>query len=102
MFDKLADRARETFFLEPQIYLNSNSELLIENCRRIEEYNEISMQLISGKLCIRIWGSDLRAYDFRANGLIVRGNIQKVEFIERSSRHDRDSDPQPDPDKRQR
>ncbi|MBQ3884919.1 MAG: YabP/YqfC family sporulation protein [Ruminococcus sp.] len=83
MFDKIADRARESFFLEPQIYFDCDRQLLIENCRRIEEYNEIFMKLISGKLCIQIWGSDLKAYDFRGNGLIVRGKIAKVEFIER-------------------
>ena len=49
------------------------------------------MQLVSGKLCIQIWGSDLRAYDFKANGLIVRGKISKVEFIERSGRKNEES-----------
>lgn len=91
LFNKFADKARDTFYLNPQIYFDCNNELLIENCSRIEEYNEVFMQLVSGKLCIQIWGSNLRAYDFKANGLIVRGKISKVEFIERSGRKNEES-----------
>lgn len=97
MFDKFADKARDTFYLNPQIYFDCNNELLIENCSRIEEYNEVFMQLVSGKLCIQIWGNDLRAYDFKANGLIVRGKISKVEFIERRRKNE-ESDERKDED----
>ncbi len=88
MFDKLTDRALDAFYLTPQIHFDCDREMVIENCRRIEEYNEVFMQLVSGKLCIQIWGSGLRAYDFRTHGLIVRGKIERVEFIERSARRD--------------
>ncbi|MBR3282775.1 MAG: YabP/YqfC family sporulation protein [Ruminococcus sp.] len=87
MFESLADMARDSFYLEPQIYFDCNNEMLIENCRKIEEYNEIFMQISSGRLCIRIWGEGLSASDFRAGGLIIRGKISKVEFSERSRNH---------------
>ena len=44
------------------------------------------MRLISGDLCIQIWGSNLKAYDFKTKGLIVRGKITQIEFIERKSK----------------
>jgi len=100
MFDRIADLARDTFYLEPQIYFDCNRELLIENCRKIEEYNEIFMQLLSGRLCIRIWGTDLSASDFRANGLIIHGRISKVEFIERSGHNGKASDTEQNKDMR--
>lgn len=85
MFKKIADKALETFYLTPLIHMNNNKEMLIENCRRIEEYSEIFMRLISGNLCINIWGSNLRAYDFHKDGLLINGKISHVEFIERNS-----------------
>lgn len=72
--------------MNPGIHMESNRELLIENCRRIEEYNEVFMKLISGRLCIQIWGTDLKAYDFKTRGLIVKGRITQIEFIERNGR----------------
>lgn len=86
MFDRIADKTREVLYMNPGIHIESNRELLIENCRRIEEYNEVFMRLISGGLCIQIWGSGLKAYDFKTKGLIVRGRISQIEFIERNGR----------------
>lgn len=86
VFGKFSDKTRDLLYLNPGIHIESNKELLIENCRRIEEYNEIYMRLIAGSLCIQIWGSGLKAYDFKTKGLIVRGKISQIEFIERSGK----------------
>ena len=86
MFDKLSEKARESLFLDSGIHIEGNREVLIENCRRIEEYNDVFVRIVSGKLCIQIWGDALRAFDFKTCGLIVRGRISRIEFIERSSR----------------
>lgn len=72
--------------MNPGIHMESNRELLIENCRRIEEYNEVFMRLVSGRLCIQIWGTNLKAYDFKTKGLIIKGRISQIEFIERNGR----------------
>lgn len=92
MFDRITDRARELLYMDPGMILNGNRELIIENCRRIEEYNEVFMQLVSGRLCIQIWGSGLRAYDYRTGGLLVRGRIERIELNERSGRNNERSD----------
>lgn len=86
MFNKITDKTRELLYMNPGMHIESNKEILIENCRRIEEYNEVFMRLISGGLCIQIWGSDLKAYDFKTKGLIIRGKISQIEFIERNDR----------------
>ncbi len=84
MFGKISDKTRELLYLNPGMHIESNKELVIENCRRIEEYNEVFMRLIAGNLCIHIWGNGLKAYDYRTKGLVVRGKISQIEFIERS------------------
>lgn len=102
MFNRIKEKGLDTFYLNPQIYFDCNHELLIENCKRIEEYNEIFMRLVSGGLYIQIWGNGLRAYDFKAKGLIVRGKISRVEFIERGSNADEKQHSRKNPDQSQR
>ena len=85
MFRKITDKALETFYLTPLIHMNGNKELLIENCKRIEEYSEVFMRVISGGLYIYVWGDSLRAYDFNKNGLMISGKISQIEFAERKS-----------------
>ena len=65
MFDKWNEKVRGMLYLDSGLILDSNKEMIVENCRRIEEYNEVFMQLLSGDLCVQIWGSGLRAYDYR-------------------------------------
>ena len=85
MFRKITDKTLETFYLTPLIHMDGNKEILIENCKRIEEYSEIFMCVISGRLCINIWGDNLRAYDFNKSGLMISGKISHIEFTERNS-----------------
>ncbi len=99
MFEWLAELTRETLYLNTSIHISGNNELIIDNCRRIEEYNEVYMRLISGGLYISIHGSDLRAFDFRTGGLVIRGSIEKIEFTERRKRHESE-DTEPDKSKR--
>ena len=88
MFEWFAELARETLYLNTSIHISGNNELIIDNCRRIEEYNEVYMRLVSGGLYISIHGNDLRAFDFRTGGLVIRGSIEKIEFTERRSLHE--------------
>ena len=88
MFEWLAELTRETLYLNTSIHISGNNELIIDSCQRIEEYNEVFMRLLSGGLYINIRGSNLRAYDFRTGGLVIRGCIENIEFTERSRRHE--------------
>ncbi|MCR4793916.1 MULTISPECIES: YabP/YqfC family sporulation protein [Ruminococcus] len=88
MFDWLAELTRDTLYLNSGIHISDNKELIIDNCRRIEEYNEVYMRLVSGRLYISIHGNGLRAFDFRTGGLVIRGYIEKIEFAERSKHNE--------------
>ena len=88
MFEKLSGRADELLSPVSGIHIESNRELVVENCRRIEECDEVFMQFISGHLRVQVWGSGLRAYDHCTGGLVIRGRIERVELAERGGRHD--------------
>ena len=88
MFEKMADR----LYLGAGMYVEGNREVSVENCRRIEECSEIFMRLVSGCLCIQIWGSGLRAFDYTGGGLVIRGQIERIELSERSVRKNEGSD----------
>ncbi|WP_173538602.1 YabP/YqfC family sporulation protein [uncultured Ruminococcus sp.] len=83
MFGLLADMAADSLWLKPQIYFDCDREMVIENCRRIEEYNEVCIRLVSGKLGINVWGSGLETDSYGSGGLVIRGRISQVEFEER-------------------
>ncbi|MDE6520159.1 MAG: YabP/YqfC family sporulation protein [Ruminococcus sp.] len=89
MFDKINGKMKETLFFETGLHIAGNREITVENCNRIEECSDVFMSLISNNLIIHIWGYDLRAFDFKTSGLIIRGKIAQVELIERSSKHEK-------------
>ena len=91
MFEKLSGRADELLSPVSGIHIESNRELVVENCRRIEECDEVFMQFISGHLRVQVWGSGLRAYDHKTGGLVIRGRISRVELAERRHRRDEES-----------
>ena len=88
MFEWLAELAREKLYLETNIHISGRNELILDSCRRIEECNEIYMRILSGNNYVNIHGCNLRAYDFRTGGLIVRGYIEKIEFEERIKKYE--------------
>ncbi len=83
MFGLLADMAADSLWLKPQIYFDCDREMVIENCRRIEEYNDVCIRLVSGRLGISVWGCGLEADGYGSGGLVIRGKISQVEFEER-------------------
>lgn len=91
MFEKISRRAEEVLSPVSGIHIESNRELIIENCRRIEECDDVFMQLISGGLRVQIWGSGLRAFDHKTGGLVIRGRITRVELAERRRLHNEES-----------
>ncbi|MBQ6945085.1 MAG: YabP/YqfC family sporulation protein [Ruminococcus sp.] len=84
MFNKLTDKFNAAFFEEAGIHIAGNREIILENCRRIEECSDVLMSLACGKLLIHIWGNDLRAFDYKTGGLVIRGKIAQIELEERS------------------
>jgi sporulation protein YqfC len=77
---RIDDKIREKFYLDSEIFISGNREIIIENCKRIEEYNEVFIRIVSGSLHINIWGDNLKAYDFRTDSLVIRGKFSRIEF----------------------
>jgi len=76
----------EVIFLtedKSSIHIAGNHEIFLENCRRIEEYNEVLIKVKTKNLCIEVWGNNLRAFDFKTDSLIIRGKISRIELIEK-------------------
>lgn len=89
MFGKASEKMREVLYLETGIHIAGNRELVLENCRRIEECSDVFMCMTAEKLTVKIWGNDLRAYDFNTGGIIIRGKITQIELEERRRRHEK-------------
>ena len=69
------------------IHIAGNYEVYIENCRRIEEYNEIFIKLRTKKMFVEVWGNDLKAFNFKTDSIIIRGKISRLEFIEKGDKN---------------
>ena len=68
------------------IHINGNHEIFLENCRRIEEYNEVFIKVRTKTLYIEVWGNNLRAFDFKTDSLIIQGKISRIDFIEKGEK----------------
>ncbi len=68
------------------IHIAGNYEVLLENCQRIEEYNEVFIKVKAKKLWVEVWGNNLRAFDFKTDSLIIRGKISRIELIEKGDK----------------
>ena len=55
-------------------------DVLVENCRRILELNDVLVRLRTGRLSIQIWGQGLTVTDLNAGGVRVSGEIRNVEL----------------------
>lgn len=85
MFERFAGLAREKLFLDSSIHISGKNEMILDSCQKIVECSEVYMRIISGGMCLNIRGSNLRAYDFRTGGLVIRGELEQIEFTERRS-----------------
>ena len=86
MFDKFTEKVNAAVFEEAGMHISGNREIILENCRRIEECSDVFMSFACGKLLVHIWGNDLRAFDYRTGGLVIRGKISQIELAERRGR----------------
>ena len=79
-------KTRELLYLQSYIRINDNTSALIENCRQIYECTEVCVRLLTGRFEIEIWGSGLTLSSFSENSVMVRGMIEQVRLVSRSSR----------------
>jgi sporulation protein YqfC len=56
----------------------------IENCKKILEYNDIYLKIMTSNLIVEIWGKDLKINNYGTDGIVVSGRIDSIEFTKRS------------------
>ena len=55
----------------------------IENCKKVVEYNDIYLKILTSNMILEVWGSELSISDYNTDGIIIRGKISSVEFMKR-------------------
>ncbi len=70
-------------YLETYLHLRGNHELQVENCMKILEYNDVLVRLQTRDMTLKIWGTQLRVFDYNDSSVIVRGTISAVELQEK-------------------
>ncbi len=73
-------RGKEFISLNSQIQITGNSQVLVDGCKKILEYNDIFVKVQTAELIVQIWGSELSVNDFGSDVIYVHGNIQSVEL----------------------
>ena len=68
------------------VTIDGDSEVLIENCRRLVECSEIKCSVISAGFLVEVWGSGLSASSYANGSASICGRIQSVNVARRSSR----------------
>lgn len=82
MSRKIIKKGKRLVYTDSQIQITGNHEVLIENCKKILEYNDIFIKVKTWDLTVQVWGSGLKVNDFGSNGVYVYGKIQSVELAE--------------------
>jgi sporulation protein YqfC len=62
------------------IYLQGNTSMVVENCQKVVEYNDIYISLKAKGLKVYVWGKNLRMDSFGVDKVRIVGDIQSVEF----------------------
>lgn len=66
--------------LEPQLQITGNSELYIEGCKAILEYDDMMVKLVVGKKELLITGKDLSVSGYTESSITVKGAFQTLEW----------------------
>lgn len=79
-------RAGEYRPVRSLITISGDSEVMIENCRRILECSDIKCSVISAGYLVEVWGMGLTASSFANGSAGVSGRVQSIS-IERRGRN---------------
>lgn len=79
--NKLKSYLRKKFYLDTTVSINDNREVIVENCNKILEYNDIFIKISTSTVTFQIWGKNLTIKNYEDKGLIIEGVISSVEFL---------------------
>lgn len=72
---------RKNLYLNTNMSITDNTEIVLENCKKILEYNDIYIKISTSTITFQIWGKELEITDFEGKGLIIKGKFSSIEFL---------------------
>ena len=79
--NKIKSYFGKKFYLDTNISITDNTEVIVENCKKILEYNDILIKIATSTVTFQIWGKDLVIKNYEDKGLIIKGIISSIEFL---------------------
>ncbi len=79
--NKIKSYFRKNLYLDTNISISDNTEVIVENCKKILEYNDIFIKVSTSTVTFQIWGKDLAIKNYEDKGLIIKGIISSIEFL---------------------
>lgn len=63
------------------IQITDNSEIVLDGCRRVIEYNDNNIVLELPTIGVSVVGMDLSMRNFSVGGVVITGKLHSVTFI---------------------
>lgn len=79
--NKINFQMKNSVFSPVHIEMKSNSEMAIEGCEQIDEYDENIIKIKAKKMIISVFGKNLQIKCLNPDSLLVYGVICSVEFL---------------------
>ncbi len=76
-------KVKDLSSLRSMITISGNSEVLIENCRQVNECNDIRCSVVASGDLIDVWGAELSLSSFSNGSVAVNGKIQSLNIEKR-------------------
>lgn len=80
---KIFEKVRDIAFMDSQIQIIGNKEVLVDGCKKILEYDDVFVKVSTWNMIVNIWGSELTVNDFGSGEIFICGNIQSIELENR-------------------
>lgn len=77
------DEFKNSLIRHSELQLTDNGKLIIYGCKRVLEYDENYIKLELAINGAAIDGLELSMSNFSSNGVVIRGKIHSVTFLER-------------------
>lgn len=80
MFKDIYCKSKELIYCNTYVHIVDDTSVIVENCSKILEYNDIYVLLKANELKVAIWGKSLKVDVFDNDSIRVKGSIRSVEY----------------------
>ncbi len=86
MLYRAKEIGRNVLHYDTHLEMCSNRTVCIENCKKIQEYNDIRIVVQTGELVLEVWGDQLKADIRTPECLMIHGRIQSITFTPKGTK----------------